>query len=1233
MGFASPLDVRMGPGVSYQRLLLVSCCALVASTASKEAVYIDEQWHFIGPFLTGKTELDVDPSEVLGGPVSLYFNRSQPFVLYSEIVTGGIVNRWQSIPSSSGRFEIAPTVNWNQLVQQLSEMAVLEFQGWAVGSIRVESKPARVKLQCTGVTTFYLHLDGDGTRTQDLQPHVGDIYQTGRVATYIDLPPGVHHIFLHVRAKAQGAFACKVAKVRPNSAKYPSLELEGVRAAPDLAVGAPTASAVMNRPGVALMGDVLSLSIVNTAKMWVRDVCCEVDGGDGAIVAAGTDQQPLPSGFMMAPGQAVQLPCRMALRKLGGGKPLCAAAQLGQEVKETIQIYVTGCMVKDGNGSNVNSKLHCSKLASKRISHELRCRRLDQSMTMTFLDHDGSAQHAAVIAPLPIGSIPPTAVTPAFNTSAAAIADITARFGLPILLSLHGTGVSASSQADSYKMMPVGSEDYVFGVEGYWVLAPSRHGAHNWQGIGQWHAFAAVRALKRRVATISNCSGVLDAAADARGSSCSGWRSGFHCLPPADPARILFAGHSMGGAGAWHAATAAPDLAIAAAPAAGWLVKENYGDANAFMRLDLSEPLTSPALQAALLTSVRDQRSDLHAKALAGIAVHARVGGEDGTVPAFHSRRMVRMLAEAGAGAAANVLDPPGDQAGMRAAKSGKASKSNALDTRGPVIEEVKGQGHWWWDTKTSNDGGVVNDEIMRSFYAAHRDRLSSAAAMRMLPEADRPGASPLVNVLHALPTAFIISSSNPGLYSSGRAGISILQMVSMRQPAEVRVQMLAQLGSEFESAGTIWSLTTSNVRRLRLAVGALIAVPGTDATGVCAQKSMSAAKLISAPSLPDTLCVDGSHFALAPSSSLHSRQGAAVSPATVTHICRGRGPAAWTVCYNSSYSSNTSVSTVSVAANGAASAPSAVQTSDCRAAGWGEWDFEASERGPHNSGPMRTVTASPFFIVVGTSGPAAATNEYLLAAEYLSQAHGMAFDTFAPIVRDADLVIPPSGGCSWGSRSQQASSDEEPSSATDTGQHAAAGKMVLPCGYNLVLLGGPSHNLWSAHLSNQSVASWPVTFPSASAGSQLIDGAGEGSGSRWSGQRFGFAGCNFTDSGLGGLFTVPWLDTRSYDDVDCGTASTLAASGPCSRARLALVISAVDSDGLQIVMRLAVPTIPPMVRAPFTNLFPDVVVASNRILREGHAGLVAAGYWDADWSWDAEASFLDSSVCSDGFR
>jgi pimeloyl-ACP methyl ester carboxylesterase len=42
---------------------------------------------------------------------------------------------------------------------------------------------------------------------------------------------------------------------------------------------------------------------------------------------------------------------------------------------------------------------------------------------------------------------------------------------------------------------------------------------------------------------------------------------------PADRWRVVFAGHSMGGHGAWHIATHFPDRALAVSTAAGWIRK------------------------------------------------------------------------------------------------------------------------------------------------------------------------------------------------------------------------------------------------------------------------------------------------------------------------------------------------------------------------------------------------------------------------------------------------------------------------------------------------------------------------------------------------------------------------------------------------------------------------------------------------------------------------------------
>ena len=85
--------------------------------------------------------------------------------------------------------------------------------------------------------------------------------------------------------------------------------------------------------------------------------------------------------------------------------------------------------------------------------------------------------------------------------------------------------VPPQNQADSYKRMEGGR--WVFGAENLWVLAPTRHGAHNWEGPGE---LTAVTALQR-LAELTINTPWIESKADAN--------------------HVVFAGHSMGGHGAW----------------------------------------------------------------------------------------------------------------------------------------------------------------------------------------------------------------------------------------------------------------------------------------------------------------------------------------------------------------------------------------------------------------------------------------------------------------------------------------------------------------------------------------------------------------------------------------------------------------------------------------------------------------------------------------------------------
>ena len=86
-------------------------------------------------------------------------------------------------------------------------------------------------------------------------------------------------------------------------------------------------------------------------------------------------------------------------------------------------------------------------------------------------------------------------------------------------------GVPAQNQADSYKRMEKGK--WIFGVEGLWTLAPTRHGAHNWEGPGELTSMTALKRLEEL--TMKN--EWVNVKANSRA--------------------VVFAGHSMGGHGAW----------------------------------------------------------------------------------------------------------------------------------------------------------------------------------------------------------------------------------------------------------------------------------------------------------------------------------------------------------------------------------------------------------------------------------------------------------------------------------------------------------------------------------------------------------------------------------------------------------------------------------------------------------------------------------------------------------
>jgi hypothetical protein len=205
---------------------------------------------------------------------------------------------------------------------------------------------------------------------------------------------------------------------------------------------------------------------------------------------------------LVAPGQLLLLPLSLADADAGGG-PLPCPSRLTVAVEAELE--------EPGGGWR-------ALRSSQRLELTLECRGALESVRFTFLGPDGSVCEAAAVAPW---------------AASGRAGDLPA--AVPVVLSLHGTGVEPRAQCDSYKFMPkapadpgwVGRGKYRFGVAGAWLVAAERQGAHNWDtATGRDTALGAADAL-----------GAL-AAARPLG------------LPAADPARLVYAGHSMGGHGA-----------------------------------------------------------------------------------------------------------------------------------------------------------------------------------------------------------------------------------------------------------------------------------------------------------------------------------------------------------------------------------------------------------------------------------------------------------------------------------------------------------------------------------------------------------------------------------------------------------------------------------------------------------------------------------------------------------
>lgn len=554
--------------------------ALKQSFYKNEKILLKNSWDFLGPFQIGKIELDGNPIESIGRKHAINNRWNAKYVAFSELVNDGIL-KWTTLTEDANKvLQLATNVNWNDLVMSLQSIGVAEWQGLLVNEFIIAEDNTEAKVQCLGVNVFYI----DGRMMN------GDIYHRSHYWYPIQLNSGIHQVEVPVRAKGSTSVRCDVITKK----KEKGLMIHHVKFIPDLVDGN-------------VFSNFISLDVTNMNSKGSIDIL------SAHAKNHNLKQEPVIN--------------IVKITKLLSG-------QTGSIV---LKIAFNGDIIeKKCFREKYSMKIKIeTDVNSQEVEVVLRCRSSHQSFLFTFLDHDGSIQHAATVKPLRDCELA----------------------SCPVLLSLHGTGVKAENQADSYKRMRNGK--YVFGVEKLWLLAPTRHGAHNWEGPGELTAMAALKEL-----------GILTKKASWLGKR-------------ANSDVVVFAGHSMGGHGAWQLSVHHPDKALAVISAAGWLSKENYGDSNLFYHHDVSVSHTDHMTKSIQESCIAENQADKHASNLKGIPVMIRIGANDRTVHPYFTRRMFRLL---------------------------KEYRVNV------TYKEFPNKEHWWWDTKTANDGGVTNDLQIRTF-------------------------------------------------------------------------------------------------------------------------------------------------------------------------------------------------------------------------------------------------------------------------------------------------------------------------------------------------------------------------------------------------------------------------------------------------------------------------------------------------------------------------------------
>lgn len=980
---------------------------------------------------------------------------------------------------------------------------------------------------------------------------VGDVYRSGKSSAAIDLRVGLVGLAIPLRGMGQTSFRCTLEPAPDTIAVFHPDQVPDLLEFPEVSergylLSSVFSLSIQNQQNVPLSIEFLvEKPLGQSGEFFVRVAKPLVDS-DGSHPHTGVEEG-FSGANSIAPGQTIHLPLELLPLVQKAGPPSLPFLSCRKNKPFLISVIP-------------------SRGATVKVPLEFKCRKLDQSFLVSYLDHDSSVAQAAVVFPLeyhnadirraalldthPVswdGSV--DEADHAAGSQSDEPQNVTTSY--PVLLTMHGSGIPASNHADAHKMVPNGKTDYIFGVKGFITVAPSRFGAHNWELTGELSARHALRSVQLILRKTMHLKFVSKAGAKATTA---------RTVLPLPQLRLgsgLVSGHSMGAHGAWMLALNSPDLFTCLASLSGWVNKEEYGTANAFFHLDSSSSYVDPQLKEILQSAMSDTHADKLMHNVQGMDVHIRVGSADATTHPWYSRRMHRLLQNIGVNS---------------------------------TFEEVADKEHWWWDTHQANDGGVLNDPRMRAFYehcrlksvqesqhqqAARQDTADVVSVELKIDqkiEKPAPSSADSLSTRHKRPCARNVTLTvlNPATHA-GKCGLQVQQQrrmlsrtVAQLHCSEVTVQP-ARGSSSVATKRKICRMATQNMQKLSISFGGEFALQGDE--------------LLTIDGVDFDLSKVKPHVALTDKLEYCALPGSCSAAQADGGVDGNAGALAALADSNLDFCWAASSAESRVAPCPLPAAPEVTGI---------------AVKSLVNYGPVRQVFARPFHIVYGTPSNQALRLALRDLAVYLGNSHAAAYHTHVRVMSDLEYQ------------------------ASNYAKHAELA--------NIIFVGGPGMNKLMNFICGDGTKALeipkdglPLTCRLPT-GVKFSTGANGNSDSAADGgqYRFELDSTVFSNADHAAIFTLPFSRPAPLfaagSTSNRASAAHTAASTTTSAVAMAVCIHANSARGYLHLSRLAWPVVPPMVRAPFSTYIPDYVVIDERLWALGMGAVLKAGYWDNDW-------------------